>query len=56
MAFPNEKEPIISQGPFIRWIEAFASDEQQENWLPLAQNYLVRGCCSETEIGHGNFN
>eukprot|EP01132_Coremiostelium_polycephalum_P008423 gene8423-10342_t len=39
---------------FLGCIKSLASDEQLKEWLPLALNYKLIGCYSQTELGHGS--
>ncbi|GLJ30784.1 hypothetical protein SUGI_0610720 [Cryptomeria japonica] len=41
-------------GMFIPALKGQASDEQQEEWLPLAYKMKIIGCYAQTELGHGS--
>eukprot|EP01018_Ginkgo_biloba_P002585 Gb_39042 [translate_table: standard] len=41
-------------GMFIPAIKGQASDEQQQEWLPLAYKMQIIGCYAQTELGHGS--
>eukprot|EP01018_Ginkgo_biloba_P002589 Gb_10686 [translate_table: standard] len=41
-------------GMFIPAIKGQATDEQQQEWLPLAYKMQIIGCYAQTELGHGS--
>lgn len=41
-------------GMFIPALKGQASDEQQQEWLPLAYKMKIIGCYAQTELGHGS--
>ncbi|WJX55067.1 acyl-coenzyme A oxidase [Trifolium repens] len=41
-------------GMFVPAIKGQGTDEQQEKWLPLANNMQIIGCYAQTELGHGS--
>ncbi|XP_077236610.1 peroxisomal acyl-coenzyme A oxidase 1-like [Tasmannia lanceolata] len=46
--------PDLHWGMFIPAIKGQGTDEQQQKWLPLAQNMQIIGCYAQTELGHGS--
>ncbi|KAJ1565491.1 hypothetical protein HK096_002472 [Nowakowskiella sp. JEL0078] len=51
----DEPGPILlHHSMFIPTILGQGSDEQKELWLPLAKEYKIIGCYSQTELGHGS--
>ena len=41
-------------GVFLRNLQTQMSPEQQQIWVPKAQNYEISGCFAQTELGHGS--
>lgn len=41
-------------GMFIPAIKGQATEEQQQEWLPLAYKMQIIGCYAQTEMGHGS--
>lgn len=41
-------------GMFIPAIKGQATEEQQQEWLPLAYKLQIIGCYAQTEMGHGS--
>ncbi|MED6113619.1 acyl-coenzyme A oxidase [Stylosanthes scabra] len=41
-------------GMFIPAIKGQGTEEQQQQWLPLAQRMQIIGCYAQTELGHGS--
>ncbi len=39
---------------FLHTLETMASDEQQEQFLPLARSFQIIGTYAQTELGHGS--
>ncbi|CAL0311649.1 unnamed protein product [Lupinus luteus] len=41
-------------GMFVPAIKGQGTDEQQQQWLPLANKMQIIGCYAQTELGHGS--
>ena len=41
-------------GMFILAIKGQGTEEQQEQWLPMAYKMQIIGCYAQTELGHGS--
>ncbi|XP_075478361.1 peroxisomal acyl-coenzyme A oxidase 1-like [Primulina tabacum] len=41
-------------GMFVPAIKGQGTDEQQQEWLPLAYKMKIIGCYAQTELGHGS--
>ncbi|CAA7020357.1 unnamed protein product [Microthlaspi erraticum] len=41
-------------GMFVPAIKGQGTEEQQQKWLPLANNMQIIGCYAQTELGHGS--
>ncbi|XP_073159034.1 peroxisomal acyl-coenzyme A oxidase 1-like isoform X2 [Henckelia pumila] len=41
-------------GMFVPAIKGQGTDEQQQQWLPLAYKMKIIGCYAQTELGHGS--
>ncbi|XP_051137037.1 peroxisomal acyl-coenzyme A oxidase 1-like isoform X2 [Andrographis paniculata] len=41
-------------GMFVPAIKGQGTDEQQQEWLPLAYKMQIIGCYAQTELGHGS--
>ncbi|KAE9613135.1 hypothetical protein Lal_00027466 [Lupinus albus] len=41
-------------GMFVPAIQGQGTDEQQQQWLPLANKLQIIGCYAQTELGHGS--
>ncbi|PRQ44617.1 putative acyl-CoA oxidase [Rosa chinensis] len=44
----------IHWGMFVPAIKGSATEEQQQKWLPLANNMQIIGTYAQTELGHGS--
>eukprot|EP01117_Protostelium_nocturnum_P017039 TRINITY_DN6862_c0_g1_i1.p1 TRINITY_DN6862_c0_g1~~TRINITY_DN6862_c0_g1_i1.p1 ORF type:complete len:713 (+),score=191.30 TRINITY_DN6862_c0_g1_i1:306-2141(+) len=55
-AYHREANPYgLHTSMFIPTLKTQASDEQQKEWLPLANSRRILGTYAQTELGHGTF-
>lgn len=52
--FNSFQQIVLHNGAFIPVINSQGTEEQIDQWIPLAEKYQILGCYAQTELGHGS--
>eukprot|EP00743_Colponemidia_sp_Colp-15_P007156 GILK01007723.1.p1 GENE.GILK01007723.1~~GILK01007723.1.p1 ORF type:complete len:666 (-),score=84.72 GILK01007723.1:138-1973(-) len=51
----GEASPLfLHQSVFLPFLKSQCTPEQQQMWVPLAEDLRITGCYAQTELGHGS--
>ncbi|RKP23835.1 acyl-CoA dehydrogenase/oxidase, partial [Syncephalis pseudoplumigaleata] len=54
MELKESMPAVLSNDAIVETLETQATDEQRARWVPLAKNWAILGCYSQSELAHGS--